>query len=410
MHYVIIGNGVAGVCAAEAIREIDRRGRITMISDEAVLPYSRPMISMVLEGSVPFERLPIRPTNFYEHVDIEPVLGSRVSHLNVDGKNLQLLDGRTLAFDRLLIASGADARPLKVPGFDLPNIFCMRNQKDIKAALGALPGAEKALVLGGGLVGFKAAYALIRRGLDVTMLITSGYPLAMQVDKTAGKMILDELLGHGLKVRVGVSVTGFEGNGRVRRAQISDGGSLVCDLVAIGKGVRPSHAFVPADRVAKDLGLLVDETLQTSAPGIYAAGDVAECVDIARRKRWVNAIWPEAACQGRIAGFNMAGRRVTFTGSLSRNVMRVLGLDVMTLGLVNPEDDGSCEICAYTDHSRRVYRKLVFQHDRLVGAMLINAIEQGGLLHALIQKQCPVRTPRSRLLSPALNAGQLMAG
>jgi NAD(P)H-nitrite reductase large subunit len=408
MQHVILGNGIAGVSAAEAIRQLDAHAGITMVADETAVPYSRPMISMVLDGSVPPEKLPIRSQRFYEDLNIAPVLGKRVEALDIDRRRVLVQGGAAIGFDRLLIATGADARRIDAENTSLRNIFTMRRQAHVQHMLKVLPDARRALVLGGGLVGFKAAYGMMKRGLKVTMLITSAYPLSMQVDETAGRMILDELLRHGLEVRVGVSVTAFEGQTAVTGATLSDGRRLPCDMVVIGKGVVPAHAFVPRDPVALDLGILVDEHLETGADGIYAAGDVAQCVDIARGKPWINAIWPEAAAQGRIAGLNMAGRPVAYRGSLGRNVMRVFDMDVMTLGLVNPPGDG--QTVTLTRHDRRtgVYRKLVLRENVLVGAMLINAVEQGGVLLGLIRNRVPLAIPAERLLASTFNFRQLM--
>jgi len=263
-------------------------------------------------------------------------------------------------------------------------------------------------VLGGALVGFKAAYGLVRRGIPVSMLIRSGHPLSMQVDAEAGRMITDELKAHGLDVRVGAEAAAFEGNGRVAAARLFDGTRLSCDMVVIGKGVFPARRFVPKDKIKVDAGIVVDEHMQTSAPGVFAAGDVAESTDIARRTPWVNAIWPEAVAQGRIAGMNMAGHPAAYPGSLSRNVIRIFGLDVMTAGLAAPPEAEGFETLSVTDTRARTYRKLVFRGDRLVGMVLVNSIEQGGVLTALIQSATPVRPPREALLKPGFNFRQLM--
>jgi NAD(P)H-nitrite reductase large subunit len=402
MKYVIIGNGIAGVNAAEAIRRMDPDGRIVMIGDETFPPYCRPMISMVLEGSVPHAKLPIRPAAFYDEWKIEPVLGTRVKGMDVDANRLDV-DGRSVFYDRLLIATGADPRPIKARGLELGNIFYMRTERQVQQMLAALPGARRALVLGGGLVGFKAAYGLMRRGLAVTMLIRSGYPLSMQVDSAAGGLILDELTAHGLDVRVDIAAEAFEGQQKVQAAQLSDGRRLECDLVIIGKGVLPALGFVDRDRLTVDLGLVVDQFLQTSMPHVFAAGDAAESIDVARETRWVNAIWPEAAAQGRIAGINMAGRPVPYTRSLSRNVIRIFDLDVMTAGAVDPTAVDGADVLTRFDRAARCYRQLVFRGDRLVGMTLVNAIEQGGVLTALIQNHIPVAGPRERLLEPHFN-------
>jgi NAD(P)H-nitrite reductase large subunit len=407
MRYVIIGNGVAGVHAAETIRRFDPLGAITIISDEAFTPYCRPMISMVLEGSVAPEKLPIRDAGFYADLGITAVLGNRASAIDVDNRAVSV-DGRCYPYDRLLIASGADPRRITAEGLELGNIFFMRTEAHVRQMLAALPQVRRALVLGGGLVGFKASHGLLRRGVPVTMLIRSGYPLSLQVDAEAGRLIADELKAHGLEVRVGVEAEAFEGNGKVAAARLSDGTRLPCDLVVIGKGVFPARGFVPRDRIRVDAGILVDEHMQTSAPGVFAAGDVAESVDIARRTPWVNAIWPEAVAQGWIAGMNMAGHPAAYPGSLGRNVIRIFGLDVMTAGLVAPAESEGFDIHSITDARARTYRKLVFREDRLVGMVLVNSIEQGGVLTALIRSATPVRAPREALLRPGFNFRQLL--
>jgi NAD(P)H-nitrite reductase large subunit len=407
MKYVIIGNGVAGIHAAETIRQFDPHGAITMISDEALPPYCRPMISMVLEGSAGTEKLPIRASGFYDDLRITAVLGNRVSAVDVDNRAVSV-NGRAYPYDRLLIASGADPRRIQADGLELKNIFFMRTETHVRQMLAALPHVRKALVLGGGLVGFKAAYGLLRRGIQVTMLIRSGYPLSMQVDSEAGRLIADELKSHGLDVRVGLEARAFEGNGRVAAAHLSDGTLLPCDMVVIGKGVFPARGFVAKEKIKVDAGIVVDEHMQTSAPGVFAAGDVAESTDIARRTPWVNAIWPEAVAQGRIAGMNMAGHPAAYPGSLSRNVIRIFGLDVMTAGLVEPPAAERLETLRVVDARARTYRKLVFREAQLVGMVLVNAIEQGGVLTALIQCAAPILAPRDALLKPGFNFKQLM--
>jgi NAD(P)H-nitrite reductase large subunit len=408
MKHVIIGNGIAGVSAAEAIRELDKTSAITMIGDETFPPYSRPMIGYVLEGSQPHKKLPIRSSDIYEELKIEPLLGQRATALDVENCQVILADNSKIHYDRLLIAAGADPRPVRAAGLELQNIFYMRTQAHATAQVEALPGAQKAVVLGGGLVGFKAAYGLLRRGLQVTMLITSGYPLSMQVDPIAGSMIMAEMVRHGLTVEVGVSATAFVGDTSVEAVETDDGRTLPCDLVIIGKGVLPCRDFLPRERIKVDLGVLVNEHLQTSIKGIYAAGDVAELYDLARDCRWVNALWPEAVGQGRVAGYNMAGQKVVYPGSLSRNVMRVFELDVLTVGDVNPGDPAGYETVSCGGEDQGFYRRLVCKGNRLVGAVLINDIAQGGVLRALIENRVSLRRSAARLLQRNFNFGQLL--
>jgi NAD(P)H-nitrite reductase large subunit len=408
MEYVIIGNGVAGTSAAEAIRQLDKTGNIAMIGDENNVPYCRPMISLVLEGSISSDKLKIRPENFYEDLKIETMFGNRVEQIDVSNNTLKIKNEQTVPFDKLLIASGADPRPIQAGGLNLKNIFYMRTADHVQQMLKIIPEVKNAVVLGGGLVGFKAAYGLLRRGLKVTMLIRSGYPLSMQVDETAGKIILDELVARGLEVMVEVEVLAFEGKESVEQAQLSDGSVLPCDMIVIGKGVLPALSFVPQDKIEVDLGIRVNENMETSTNEIFAAGDVAESIDIGRQIPWVNAIWPEAAVQGRIAGMNMAGRRVAYKGSVSRNVIRIFDLDIMTSGLVNPPKDSDHDVIQTALPRKKMYRKLVFRGDKLVGFVMVNGIEQGGILISLIHNEIPITVPKTRLMDTSFNFKQLM--
>jgi nitrite reductase (NADH) large subunit len=408
-RYVIIGNGIAGISAVETIRAQDPQGKITIISREEFPPYSRPMISLVLEGAVEHERLLIRPPDFYSKLEIEALIGETVVSIDPDGQRVLTDQGRTVNYDRLLIASGADPRPIKAAGTGLGNVSFMRTETHVKNMLQALPGIKHALVLGGGLVGFKAAYGLLRRGIKVTMLIRSDYPLSMQVDATAGRLILDELVANGLEVRVGVEVMAIVGNGSVREAHLSDGSDLACQLVVVGKGVLPALDFVPRDKIEVDLGIVVDDHLQTSVPGIYAAGDVAQAMDAVRNRTWVNAIWPVAVEQGRLAGANMAGRPVSFRGSVGRNVMRIFGLDVISGGMVNPSSDDGYRILTRLDPIRSTYRKLTIRGDTLTGLVMVGNIDQGGVILSLIQRGLPLTVEPELLLEPSFNFATLLA-
>ena len=170
----------------------------------------------------------------------------------------------------------------------------------------------------------------------------------------------------------------------------------------------PALDFVPRDRIDIDLGIRVDAHMQSSATGIYAAGDAAECIDIARRTGWVNAIWPEAVAQGRLAGMNMAGRPVAYDGSLSRNVIRIFDLDVMTAGLPEPPAEEGYRAVWEFNPRTGTYRKLVFRDDNLVGMTQVNDIEQGGLLVSLIRSRVPIRHRPEALLDPTFNFRKLM--
>jgi NAD(P)H-nitrite reductase large subunit len=408
-RYVIIGNGIAGISAAETIRSLDRDGSITIIAKEKFPPYSRPMISLALEGSIRHDQLSIRPADFYSRFGIEALVGERALSIDVDNRQVVTVQTGTLEYDRLLIASGADPRPIKAAGTNLANVTYMRTEAHVAKMLQALPEIKHALVLGGGLVGFKAAYGLLRRGIGVTMLIRSSYPLSMQLDGTAGQLVLSELKANGLEVRTGVEATAFVGTNAVQEAHLSDGSHLTCQLVVIGKGVLPALDFVPRDRIQTDLGIVVDNHLQTSVPGVFAAGDVAQAMDAVRKRSWVNAIWPVAVEQGRLAGANMAGRPVSYHGSLGRNVMRIFRLDIMSGGIVTAPGNNGYRVLSRFDPLKRTYRRVILRGDTPVGMVLVGDVEQGGVLLSLIQRRQPLAVDPESLLESSFNCGTICA-
>lgn len=410
MRYVIIGNGVAGITAADTIRALDPDGSLTIVARESFPPYCRPMISNVLAGSAELDELPIRPDGYYEGLNAAAYLGVEATGVDPDRREVATANGAVIPYDRLLIASGADPHRIDAENLDLRNVFFMRTVQDVLGIVQALPDVRHALVLGGGLVGFKAAYGFLSRGIRVTMLIRSGYPLAFQVDETAGGIIQAELERHGLEVRTGVEVTAFEGDGegRVRGAHLSDGGRLECDAVVVGKGVFPARSYL-GEEFRVDAGILVNDHLMTSVPDVYAAGDVAEHRDVARRRPWVNAIWPVAVEMGRVAGFNMAGRAVRFPGSLSRNVIRIFDVDVLTAGIVSPREAEGLEEVAHHDPRRNTYRKLLLREDgSLAGFVLVNDVEQGGVLMNMVHQSRRLDGLASRALGPHFNVGQVL--
>jgi nitrite reductase (NADH) large subunit len=408
MRHVIVGTGIAGTLAAETIRKFDSNSSITMIGGEPFFPYCRPMISMLMEGSIAPEEMAIRETGDFRSRGIELLLGESVQEINTEERELETVRGKVIPFDRLLVATGANPVKIEVDGCDLANIFSVRSRKDVENIVKILPNVSDALVVGGGLVGLKAGHALTARGIRVTMVEKLGHVLPLVVDGKAGAVIAQKLSETGIVSRTGGMVTAFDGNGQVQEASLNDGSTVSCDLVIVAVGSRPAVSLLEKSSIKIDEGVQVNSYLETCVEGVYAAGDVAQAMDVALNRGKVTAVWPVAAEQGIVAGMNMAGRRVTYRGSVGRNVVRIEDLDILTGGVVNPQPDEGYEVVEDENRRLKTYRKLVFKGDVLKGVVMLNQVEKGGVFLSMIQHQIPVTLEKEQLLDPNFDFCQLM--
>jgi nitrite reductase (NADH) large subunit len=410
MKHVIAGTGIAGTLAAETIRKLDPESSITLLGGEPFYPYCRPMSAMLLEGKIAPEEMVIRKADDFRSLDIELLLGDPVQGVDPVERKVETEQGKVISFDRLLIATGADPVAIGVDGCDLGNIFPMRKWEEVEAISQVLPDVRSALVVGGGLVGLKAAQALVHRGKRVVMAEKLTHPLPLVVDQKSGAVISQHLETMGIELKVGTTVSAFDGNKVVKEAVLKDGSKVSCDLVVIAVGSRPAVSFLEKGAAAVDQGIHVDSHMETAMEGIYAAGDVAEAMDVVLNRRKVNAIWPVAVEQGIAAGMNMAGRRVPYRGSMGRNVLRIGELDVLTGGLVNPLPEEEYDVLEDENPRRNTYRKLVFQGDILKGLVMLNRIEKGGILLSMIQNQMPINVEKEKLFDPGFDFSQLLPG
>ncbi len=253
--------------------------------------------------------------------------------------------------------------------------------------------------MGGGLVSLKTAYGLLERGLQVTVVVSSSSILSQVMDGVAAGLLQRHLEEHGMRFYLGHDVAEVEvsATGEVTGVVLTGGTRLPAHLVVVGKGVMPNIDFLRGTPVAVNRGILVNQYLESSVPGVYAAGDVAESYDLLRREPAINAIWPNAAAQGESAGYNMAGERRPYRGSIAMNSASFYGLSAITAGL-NRVDGHGYEGYAWKDAARNNYRKLVFAGDRLVGFTMVGDTRRAGTLTSLILGQVPLGDRKKRLI------------
>ncbi|HHY37678.1 MAG TPA: FAD-dependent oxidoreductase [Clostridia bacterium] len=367
MRYVIVGASAAGIAAAEAIRENDASGEMTMISEEDSYPYARIFLPLHATGRLDLERFYIRPPGWYDENGVDLILGDRASSLDLPNRRAILKSGRTLPFDRLLLATGARPARLGVPGEGLYGVTGLRTVRDSEVVRRRISWAREmgrvphALIVGGGLVSMKACEALVDAGVECTMVVASRRVLSRMLDEEVSSLVEERMKERGVRVVLGVEVSYFGGDdGSAERrsndahpespesgeppdgltyAVLSTGERIACDIAIVGKGVTPDailfyglDGIAPPEGPSPDVGIPVDERQRTVHPDVYAAGDVASAKNRQTAKREIIATWLVAREQGRIAGLNMAGVDAVYEGGIRANAASFFGIATASVG------------------------------------------------------------------------------
>jgi 3-phenylpropionate/trans-cinnamate dioxygenase ferredoxin reductase component len=307
--FVIVGASLAGAKAAETLREEGFDGRLVLIGAEDERPYERPPLSKdYLRGEVGREKIYVHGEGFYADHGIELRLGRTAVALNTAVNELVLDDGEVLRYDRLLLTTGAEPRRLPVAGDTLDGVLYLRSVNDSDALRERLDRGGAVVVVGAGWIGAEVAASARQRGLDVTVLDPHALPLERVLGSEVGAVYRDVHLDHGVRMLMGTGVEAFEGDTAVERVRTSDGRALECDFVVLGVGVRPRTQLARLGGLDVDDGILVDEHLQTSVPGVFAAGDVAMTHHPFYAHRIRVEHWANALHQGPVAARNMLGR------------------------------------------------------------------------------------------------------
>jgi 3-phenylpropionate/trans-cinnamate dioxygenase ferredoxin reductase component len=306
--FVIVGASLAGAKAAETLRAEGFDERVVLIGAEDERPYERPPLSKdYLRGEAERETVYVHPEGFYAEHDIELRLGRTAVSLNVAGRELALDDGERLRYDRLLLATGAEPRRLSIPGGELDGVLYLRSVADCDALRGRLDRGGAVVVIGAGWIGAEVAASARQRGLEVTVIDPLTVPLERVLGTEVGAVYRDIHLDHGVQMLLGTGVEAFEGGTAVERVRTSDGRVLDCDFVVVGVGVQPRIGLAVQAGLAVENGILVDEHLQTSAAGVFAAGDVANAHHPFYEERIRVEHWANALHQGPVAARAMLG-------------------------------------------------------------------------------------------------------
>jgi NAD(P)H-nitrite reductase large subunit len=401
VKYLIIGNSAGGIGAAEAIREIDKEGSMTIISDEPYPVYSRPLISEYLGDGYSLERMLYRPADFYEKSNIGTLFGEKVVQLNTKGHNVKLESGKSVKWKKLLLATGGTPIIPRVPGVDLEGVFTFNKLDDARAVdefINRFTKRIHVVVIGGGLIGASVSEALRKRDVRVTIVEMKDRVLNTILDEETSALEAKALEEAGVEIITDHTAVRIESYfpGEVSGVSLDDGRSLPCEMVILAVGVRPRLEFIEKSGIKINRGIVVGRHMETSAPDVYACGDVAEAYDFVLGQNRLTPIWPNAYIGGRTAGLNMAGRDEEYPGGTSMNAVKYYGVKLVSAGLVEPPDD-SYEVIRETHDD--IYRKIILKDGKLVGLVFAGEIEMSGIVYNLMKDGIDVSGFKEALVS-----------
>jgi NAD(P)H-nitrite reductase large subunit len=400
IKYLIIGNSAGGIGATEAIRGVDGAGTIAIVSDEPYPAYSRPLISEHLAEGRPLEKMLYRPADFYERNKIKTVFGDKVKRIDFKERNIEMESGRKLVWGKLLLATGGvPIVPDNIEGKDLKGVFTFTTLDDAKAIdnfLSRRQGKIRAVVIGGGLIGVSATEALVKRGVEVSIVEMKDFILNTILDEEAASFEAEALVKAGVDIITGHTVARINGSllGEVSGVTLDDGRLLAGDMVVIAIGVVPRLDLV-SNGVKTNRGIIVDRRMKTSVTGVYACGDVSEAYDFVYGENRLTPVWPNAYTGGRVAGLNMAGKKAEYQGGTAMNSLKYFGVNIVSAGMVSPPD-GSYEVLIKRGDG--IYKKVIIKDGKIVGLILVGDIEKAGINYNLMKDRISVAAFKETLV------------
>jgi len=384
-RYVVIGAGPAGINAASAIRAGDATGEIVVFDREHDRPYYRTELDTYIAGSTPDSDLPLNPDSYYDEQRIELRLRSVVARVNIAERRVELSTGERVAYDKLLLASGSIPMTLAWPGGDVGGIVTVRTWEDARAVIRhVLETTKPVLVVGGGVLGLILAEGIRQRGRSVVLLEKEPRLWAPVLDEPASDRLVQSLAEAGIVALLDEVVAEIESErGRVTGVRTSKGRRIETGLIVVAIGVRPDIGFLAGSGVRTDRGILVDREFRTNAADVFAAGDAVQAFDFLLGQTRVVTNWVNAVEQGRLAGAAMVGQGQPYRGVMVSNSESFCGVRVSVLGITQPTSGGHLVLIG-RDQAKSVYRKLVLQEGRLVGALLVGNTSGEGMMRKII--------------------------
>lgn len=409
MKIIIIGNSAASTAAVESIRKYDQQSSITQFTDEPHSLYSRSLLSYYLAGTIDKRELFYRDPDFHKEANIDLNAGKSVIAVDPEGQQVKCNDGRSYHYDKLLISTGSSAKiPANIPK-NINGVFVLRTMDDAEAIKKCIPQAKNAVILGGGLIGMRAAYALNKCGLHVSIVVRSQHVLSQMIDGQSAQILKKRLEENGIKIYQQTDVSEIiSKNNKLVSIKTDQAQTVDCELLIVAKGTVPNTALIRDTDIARRRGIKTNLYMQTNYENIFAAGDVAEAYDIATEDYAINALWTCAVQQGCIAGLNICDRKTAYNGTLGMNALSIFNIPVISFGITKPEDETKYKIISDLRQEQNIYKKFVIQDNRIKGLILVGKIANAGVFLSLIKNKTDVSAFAAELLSDHFNFGKLL--
>jgi len=401
--YVIIGGSAGGIGAVEAIREVDPMGELTVISEEPFPQYSRPMISEYVSREATLETMKYRGDQFWKNNNVQTHTGRAAVKMDFTKKQVELEDGTKIDFEKLLIATGGKPFVPRMKGGEKDGVFTFTELSSAKGLESKLEQCKSGVVIGGGLIGVSAAEALVKRGINVTLVELKEHILNLILDEKVSEIAEKVLSEAGVTVITGQTVQRILGKqdneDAVGGVVMTDGTEIPCDLVVVAIGVIPRTELVKETDMNLNRGIVVDRFMRTNIPDVYACGDVAEAHDFLLDGNRLLPLWPLAHMGGRVAGYNMAGKKAEYAGGTVMSSLKYFDLPVIAVGNVNPEELDNYEVMVEHQPEKTVYKKILLKDGAIAGFIFLGDIEKAGIFFRLLKNHVDVSEIKDRLLS-----------
>lgn len=381
-NIIIIGGGIATVSAIKAIREIDKDINLYVIQNERYYPYYRTKLTKGLFDNLEEDKILLQKKEWYHLNNVKLLIGRNVVAIDIENNKINLNDGVTIEYDKLLIATGANNFKPPIDGIDKKNIFTIRELNDVKSIKDSTEDKKTILNIGGGIQGLEAAWAFSKQGKEVIIVEALEKLMPRQIDKRASEILQKAIEKFNIKVFLDAKVESVIGKDEVEGIILNDGKKIDCDMIVYSVGIRANTKFLENTKVNIDKGIIVNNKMETNIKNIYAAGDVAEIPG------QIGGLWNVASEEGKVAGKNIIGKESVYSFLLPITMMNAFDISLFSIGDINEENIDRTIV--EDREGGKTYKRLFIRNDEIIGAIIIGDTSVSMLLKKAIENKIKI--------------------